>query len=277
MATNEDGPDRHVPSRRGAGRSAEDGSLLDGVSVARGVVARKDRGVLLPRPSSGSHASGALLPWPAVLVTWGPGGASRLHAHHCWHLFVGLDADLSVTTRARGRPRRAGALITAPDAPHAVDARGTRALIVFVEPESDAGEHLLAVRGHASVELFRDADADRLRALLSPEGSALADPEGAVARALSLGGEPVAPPPGRHPGVRRILRYLRHAAPETDTSLTALAELAGLSPGRFMHAFTETVGVPLRPYLRWLKLARRGSSSGAWLRGRRSRSRSSSS
>ena len=71
------------------------------------------------------------------------------------------------------------------------------------------------------------------------------------------------PPPGRHPGVRRVLRYLRQAAPETDTSLAALAEIAGLSPGRFMHAFTETVRIPLRPYLRWLKLERAGAALAA--------------
>src|SRR5512133_527949 len=145
-------------------------------------VAQRPGVVLLPRPASVSSATGALRPWPAVLVTWGPGGATRLHAHHCWHLIVGLDADLAVTTRAGGRPRRVGALITAPDEPHAVDARGTRALIVFVEPESDAGERLLAARGRSSIGLYRDADAKRLRAMLSPEGPALADPDDAVAR-----------------------------------------------------------------------------------------------
>ncbi len=188
--------------------------------MARGAAPRNTGGMLLPRPSSGWSAAGVLRPWPAVLVTWGPGGATRLHAHHCWHLVVGLDADLAVTTRAGGRPRRAGALITAPDAPHAVDARGTRALIAFVEPESDAGEGLLAARGRGAVDLFGEADSRRLRAILSPEGSALADPDGAVARALSLGGGVVAPPPGRHPGVRRVLRYLRQAPPETATSRT---------------------------------------------------------
>jgi AraC-like DNA-binding protein len=219
-----------------------------------------DPSVLFPRPSPASEATGTLHPWPAILVTWGPGGVTRLHAHHCWHLIVGLDGDLSVTTRAGGRPSRAGALISAPDTPHAVDAEGTRALIVFVEPESEAGDRLLAGHGRGSVDLFPNSDADRLRAVLSPEGSGLADPEAAVARSLSLGGEPVAPPHGRHPAVRRVLRHLRQASPDADTSLDALARIAGLSPGRFMHAFTEAVGIPLRPYLRWLKLERAGAA-----------------
>jgi len=30
----------------------------------------------------------------------------------------------------------------------------------------------------------------------------------------------------------------------------------GLSPGRLMHAFTESIGIPLRPYLAWLRVQR---------------------
>jgi AraC-like DNA-binding protein len=188
---------------------------------------------------------------------------SRLHAHHCWHLVVGLDSDLSVMTSARGRARPAGALLTAPDMPHAVDARGTRTLIIFLEPESDTGERLLAARGRETVQLVLGAEADRLRALLSPEGAGFKDPETMVARALSLGTHPVGPPSGRHPAVRRVLRQLRQAPPDSDFSLAALAALAGLSTGRFMHAFTETVGIPLRPYLRWLRLERAGAALSA--------------
>ncbi len=43
---------------------------------------------------------------------------------------------------------------------------------------------------------------------------------------------------------------------DSDLSLPALASAAGLSPGRLMHAFTESVGIPMRPYLLWLKLQR---------------------
>jgi AraC-like DNA-binding protein len=71
-----------------------------------------------------------------------------------------------------------------------------------------------------------------------------------------LGAAAPARRPPLHPRVRRVLRHLRALPPDADVSLDALAEVAGLSPGRLMHAFTESVGIPLRPYLAWLRLQR---------------------
>lgn len=207
--------------------------------------------MLLPRASD---LAGVLRPWPAVLVVWGPGSATARHAHHCWHLVLGLDAPLAVTL-SPGRARSAAAVLTAPDVPHAVDARGGRALVAFVAPESEAGTRLRARHGAGAALLLGDPDGERLRHLLSPAATA-GDPAGAVARALGLGGDPIAPPAGAHPAIRRVLRWLAEAPPGADASLAALAARARLSPGRFMHAFTATVGIPLRPYLRWTRLQR---------------------
>src|SRR4029434_5131303 len=68
--------------------------------------------------------------------------------------------------------------------------------------------------------------------------------------------------PGRqtpkiHPKVRRALQELRQELASTHKfPLDHLARVAGLSPSRFMHVFTESVGVPLRPYILWLRLQR---------------------
>jgi AraC-like DNA-binding protein len=40
----------------------------------------------------------------------------------------------------------------------------------------------------------------------------------------------------------------------SDVSLKGLAAVAGLSPSRLMHVFTESVGVALRPYILGLRL-----------------------
>ena len=71
----------------------------------------------------------------------------------------------------------------------------------------------------------------------------------------ALGAEP-APRRRVHPRVRKLLRHLSALPASADTSLEALAVEVGLSPGRLMHVFTESVGIPLRPYLGWLRLQR---------------------
>jgi AraC-like DNA-binding protein len=61
--------------------------------------------------------------------------------------------------------------------------------------------------------------------------------------------------PRIHPRVNRVLRYLREQLGSAeDLSLTTLAGVAGLSESRLMHAFTESLGIALRPYILWLRV-----------------------
>src|SRR5216683_1833874 len=76
----------------------------------------------------------------------------------------------------------------------------------------------------------------------------------------TLGGTPVAARRLVHPRVRKLLQILRTMPANGDNSLNALASAVGLSPGRLMHAFTTSIGVPIRPYLAWLKLQRAASA-----------------
>jgi AraC-like DNA-binding protein len=59
-----------------------------------------------------------------------------------------------------------------------------------------------------------------------------------------------------HPRVRKLLRLVAARPVDDESSLDALATEVGLSPSRLMHVFTESLGIPLRPYLAWLKLQR---------------------
>src|SRR5262249_9561915 len=78
-----------------------------------------------------------------------------------------------------------------------------------------------------------------------------------MARELSNG----RPARWMHAGVRRVLLHLREDDLERQqTSLAALARVAGVSPSRLMHVFTSSVGIPLRPYLRWLRVQRAASA-----------------
>jgi transcriptional regulator GlxA family with amidase domain len=171
------------------------------------------------------------------------------------HFVLGLDGDLKTRASASGPWVDAAGVVTAPDISHAIDASGRDVLLVFLDPESDVGAALSplftgAVRIVSRDEcaaLARDADP---RAIMRSDGA-----EWTRRAAEVLGAGSV---PGRrnvHPRIRKLLGLLRTGA-SGRTSLEALAVAVGLSPGRLMHVFTESIGIPLRPYLAWLKLQR---------------------
>lgn len=205
--------------------------------------------MLLPRVQPGPRAPRVRAADEALLVR-GPGGSTRAHAHHWWHLLLGLDAPL----RAAGPDgvwHDVPSLLVPPGLVHSVDAQGDVA-ILFVEPESRTGASLLAAHPGRSLRALDAHEASALASALAPDTSA----EAAVARMLAVLGAPDAPPVRVHPGITRVVRHLEQALPVTDVSLEALAAVAGLSAGRFMHAFTEHLGMPLRAYVRWLRVRR---------------------
>ena len=194
--------------------------------------------------------------WPPVLATRGPGSRSELHAHHAMHFILAVDADIGVRTSDNGQWSRAAGVLTAPDILHAVDADGVEVILIFMDPESDAGA------------MFRHAVQGPMRLINSPERTELmhgADPsvfvrdgadEWSQSAARILG---ITPSNSRrliHPRVRKLLSLLRDGQFEGEASLDVLAEAVGLSPSRLMHVFTESIGIPLRPYLSWLRLQR---------------------
>ncbi|HET6339365.1 MAG TPA: AraC family transcriptional regulator [Polyangiales bacterium] len=216
--------------------------------------------------------------WPPLLASRGKGGRSGKHAHHALHFVLAIDGELRA--KVGDRWRCAAGVVTAPDAVHEIDASDSEVLIVFLDPESVAGAAIAGLiasaeplldsstvgsrpRAKARTQAFRSLTAserDQLvdltpAQLMRKDGVAWAQRTAAVLGASSsLGVTPGAV--NVHPRVRRALRHLQSLPPEGDQSLEALAKVAGLSEGRFMHAFTESVGIPLRPYLAWLKLQR---------------------
>ncbi|MEC7520234.1 MAG: AraC family transcriptional regulator [Myxococcota bacterium] len=203
--------------------------------------------------------------WPSRLAVQTPGDASAGHAHHTMHLVLAREGTLTLrgdtlrgdTVRAETVPadRVAGAhagVLTPPDVPHALDAEGQIVVLLFIDPESRPGRRL-----RAGLEGIRTLSAGERDALLEglPARPTSSELDAWARRTLDrLAGEE-APAP-MHPKVRALLEALRELPPDADTSLEALAARVSLSPSRLMHAFTESVGIPLRPYLRWLRVQR---------------------
>jgi AraC-like DNA-binding protein len=197
-------------------------------------------------------APGALL-WPAALVVWGPGYQSSEHRHHSVQLVLALRGGIRIRGGAGGRWLACDGALVRPDARHEVQALGQTVLIAFVEPESELGAALLT-RLPRPITPLPPAVAEQWRARLGDPAALDAGRVEAWVKADLL---PDRHLPPIHPRVRRVLRRLREEMGTADSlSLERMAAVAGLSPSRLMHAFTESVGVALRPYVLWLRLQR---------------------
>lgn len=204
--------------------------------------------MLLP---ASKHAGASAFTWPAALFVWGPGSWSDLHRHHCVQLVMGLQGTVRFREGRRQRWTSCGAVLVAADAWHEVDARSADVLIAFVDAESELGA-ALAEWTESSVGPVADATVAKWRAQLGePASLTAARVEPWVTGTLLRRRRP----PSLDHRVMRVLRVLPSRLAEDDAvSLNVLAASVRLSPSRFMHLFTTSVGVPLRPYILWLRL-----------------------
>jgi len=190
-------------------------------------------------------------PWPHVMIVWGPGFAAAAHRHHCVQLLMKLQGALLVRGGRDQAWRKCGAVWVRPDATHEMDGRGSTLLIAFISAESAIGAEL-AERIEGEIACVPASQVARWRTALGPSPN-----EARAEQWLTNFLMPRRHDIAIHPGVRRVLGHLHEPrAVWDDLSLKTLAGLAGLSPSRFMHAFTESVGVPVRPYILWLRLQR---------------------
>jgi len=142
-------------------------------------------------------------------------------------------------------------VLVRPDVAHEIDARDSTVLIAFVDSESELGS-ALRERFDGDISCISDGQVARWRAALGRTPTE-ARVERWVSRQLLHRRRPVK----IHPRVNRVLKYLREKLGISDDfSLKTLAGISGLSQSHFMHIFTESVGVPLRPYILWLRLQR---------------------
>src|SRR5262245_160880 len=194
------------------------------------------------------HARKGMAPWPQVQIVWGPGFAAAAHRHHCVQLLMTLSGSLQIRDAPEKRWTKCPAVWIRPDAFHELDARGSTLLIGFISAESELGAALCAHIGTA-IQSVPAREVGRWRTELGPTPNE-ARIERWLMKFLLRGQRKLA----IHPGVLRVLSYLQDSPSMLDLSLKKLADIAALSPSRFMHAFTESVGVPMRPYILWLRL-----------------------
>lgn len=160
-------------------------------------------------------------------------------------IVVGLDSDISLR-------RVEGAI---------VDARPTPVVVIppdtLCELQADGGIALLFCDAlsddYSAIDLRGSKDQiGPLRALLK-KGPEDRSPEVFLRDALGRLG--VASDRIARPEIARIVSALGRR-PDLFANVECAAELAGLSPMRFQHVFTETVGMPFRRYRQWRRMGR---------------------
>ncbi|MFA5937733.1 MAG: helix-turn-helix domain-containing protein [Sinimarinibacterium sp.] len=188
---------------------------------------------------------------PGWAVFIGTAGDHAPHRHHAVQVVLGMQGPVSVWAAARGEIAAAGAVIAA-DCPHQLASGLAPLLLVYLERESAAGRRLDAwcagqtrVLSRAQVQALHDLlcepsviDAARIAAVVevildrAAVTTGIAFHDARIASSIAGLGRPL---PERLP-------------------LAQLAAAAGLSPSRYAHLFRAHTGMPLRPYLRWLRL-----------------------
>ena len=197
------------------------------------------------------HPNPGALVWPAAMIVWGPGFTTAAHRHHCVQLVMAMRGNLLIRGRSDDRWIKCGAALVRQDAVHEVDARDTTVLIGFVDSESELGAALSeCIEG--GISCISGNQVARWRVALGKMPTEVSV-ERWVRSELLHQRRPVR----IHPGVSLVLKHLREKLGISDDfSLKTLADISSLSQSRFMHVFTESTGVPLRPYVLWLRLQR---------------------
>ena len=197
------------------------------------------------------HLIPGRLVWPAAMIVWGPGFTTAGHRHHCVQLIMAMRGTVLIRGNSDDPWMRCGAALVRADAAHEVDARDTTVLIGFVDSESELGA-ALSERIEDGISCVSESQVARWRAALGRMPT-----EERVERWVRTELLHRRRPVRIHPGVSLVLKHLRERLGIShDFSLKTLAAISGLSQSRFMHVFTESTGVALRPYILWLRLQR---------------------
>lgn len=176
---------------------------------------------------------------PGLLMVEGVVGLARPHSHHTVQVITGA-AGIEIGDGQGGRVECMAAVIP-PDTVHEVVRGAAAGRIVHFDPESVAGARLLAMISRA----------DGVGGWVRAGGELCSDAEwfaGVERSATELAGR------DRHPAVTTVLTLLPGRLEAGPVRLGELAREAGISEGRLAHVFSADMGLPFRPYVRWLRM-----------------------
>ena len=178
----------------------------------------------------------------------GTAGDHVPHRHHAVQIAIGVRHPVRLWAERPGELCAPGVVIAA-DHAHQLTSGPEPLLLLYLERESNFGRMLDDWCGSRARPMSVGQSA-QFRSLLDTAQPELGTLGRATAQLLTS-----APPANSFSDSRvaKALANLPSPLPESITAAT-LGPQVGLSPSRFAHLFREHAGMPLRPYLRWLRL-----------------------
>lgn len=199
-------------------------------------------------------------PWPGRLFLWGGRGLylgpvfdTGVHAHHAVQVSIALEGRFRLRTGARGRWRECEAAVVPSDQLHQADGRGAALALLYLDPESTEARAIAWRRGLAIEGAEIAAAQERLRRCWR-ESEGNEETLRACDDVVTLLTPIAAMQPQLDRRITGVLNLLRADADQRPT-LASLAATVGLSTSRLIHLFRDEVGLPVRRYLLWLRLA----------------------
>jgi AraC-like DNA-binding protein len=180
-----------------------------------------------------------------VLAFGGPIGPTTLHAHHAVQIVTTGTPVIMVD--ASGIRHQGTYVIVPADAPHRITTGAECGTAIYLDPETIAG-------AAADLRAHTYGWADNAHSLpVDPAAAALADVVADVVRDLQHDGR-CGIETERHAAVTEALGLLPTLVRNGPVRGVDVARTLGISATRLTHLFTEQMGIPLRPYILWLRL-----------------------
>ena len=176
---------------------------------------------------------------PGLMVLTGEIGTTGRHAHHTVQIMT--SESLFRIGDASGATASCRAIVIPPNTDHRVVEGASASTLIHVAPEA-AVATTVCPESTDTVDVWV-----RHGALFS---------SGPIEMSTILAGTVELARTAGHPAVRRARAELPGLIADGPVRIQELAERVGLSESRLAHVFSAEVGLPLRPYVRWLRMQR---------------------
>lgn len=198
----------------------------------------------------GAAWAGTLFFSPTRAVYVGAVRDTDLHRHHAIQICIGLGRPFLLREGPQQPWRCYETVVVGSDASHQIDGRADRHVLVYLDPETPSGRHLVPPTGAGIAPLAETAAAALSSNAILGAAADDASVYAAVSQCLAL--TPLEQQ-RLDPRVARAL-YLVRADPQRFIAVASLAQAVGLSPRRLRDLFARDTGTGCRRLLLWLRL-----------------------